>query len=157
MQITMAITIENPITGLLTKKKRPFGVWFLVIYHGLFAGLAPMSLTIFILLYEKARSSSGLTLSAAYPSILLWIGVVVSAFLAWRGNNIGRFAFIILVALHHGGIARNNIWGLQEGIVLPDQQYLTYGRIIRSVFWIIIIPWYFLSKNARAFYATEEK
>ena len=52
---------SNSIAAESQKSKRPFGVWFLTVYMGLFAGVFPIGAALFLLLNQPTLAEGGLT------------------------------------------------------------------------------------------------
>jgi hypothetical protein len=144
-------TIPSQGTGARTK--RPLGVWLLTIYYGLFAGLFPLIAVLVAFFNEEGRAILGLSEVDLGLSVLLAVAILVSAVGAWRGNNVARIVFVVLLFLHYGLLVVSNfrlstVEGLSESM-----QMTAAGRGIRFIIHIGINVWYFfLSGRPTAFY-----
>ncbi|GJM41689.1 MAG: hypothetical protein DHS20C20_19710 [Ardenticatenaceae bacterium] len=89
------------------KPQRPLGVWLLIIYGAIFAGIVPLGATLFILTSEEALAVLGNGIEY-YFGIALSLAVLIFSFRTWQGNNRARIIFLILITLHYGLLALNN-------------------------------------------------
>jgi hypothetical protein len=97
---------------------------------------------------EVLMAASQLVLSVA-----LGLGVIVSAFLAWKGISGARYALAMLIVIHYGLVAYLNyqmaIWDIAEA----GDTIVPWGRAIRSIVTAAIIAWYLLfSRGATEFF-----
>ena len=132
--------------------KRPLGVWILTIWDGLFAGLLPVITVLILYFNAEVQAALGMSVLDLVLSILLGIAVVIAAIGAWLGNNAARIALVILVSVHYGLLAFNNVNLATAGVLSGTAQVKSWGRAFRSVVWIGINVWYFLGKRPRAYY-----
>ena len=87
---------ENIAALQVAQKSRPTGVWILTIYALIFVGIAPLLLSIFMLV-------SGNTAGSVFSILLslpISIGVITSAIGAWKGSEKARKSLLVLVTLH---------------------------------------------------------
>jgi hypothetical protein len=152
------MTTLQDVQGIpAVSKKRPLWVWILTIWDGLALGFVPLLFSMLLLFNENSKNSSGLSLQQIFPSILLSLAVIIAAFFAWRGNNLARFALLVCVLIYYGGLIYNNFKGYELGIMTQEQVTLASGRIIRSLFWIVVNFGFFLNKKANHFYTSSKE
>jgi hypothetical protein len=135
--------------------KRPLGVWILTIWDGVSAGLLPVIGILILFSSTEAQAVVRLSTLDLVWSVFLGVSILAAAVGAWRGNDVARKALIGLVTVHYGILAFNNFSLVLSGIVPEGEQPLVLGRAIRSLVWIGINVWYFLSKRPRAFYGRD--
>lgn len=142
------------------KPKRPFGVWFLTIYMGLFAGIFPLGAALFLSLNQTAQAEMELTFVDFILPLVLGITVVVTSIGTWKGNNKARIAFLVAITIHYGFIMYQNYQIAQlasNGLLENNLEMQSWARVFRGVFWIAVSWWYFTSKRAKPFYDTSNK
>ncbi len=148
----MEETIEKPT--------RPFGVWFLTIYMGLFAGLFPLGASLFLMFSPEAQAATGIIASGLIMPIILAIVVIITAIGAWRGDNRFKFAFLIAVTIHYILMGYQNYQIAQlasSGVIDSSLAPRAWGRAFRGVFWIPFCWWYFTSQRASPFYESRNR
>ena len=151
----MSEAASNYIAGGVYKPKRPFGVWFLTIYMGLFVGIFPFGAALFLLFNQTVQSEVGLTFVDLILPLVLGIVIVAAAIGAWKGNNKARIAFLVAITIHYSFIMYQNYQIAQlasSGLLESDLEMRSWARVFRSMFWITICWWYFLSRRAKPFY-----
>jgi hypothetical protein len=124
---------------------RPLGVWILTIYALVFAGLAPLLLSLFVVV--SGNGDPSLLLSAPIS-----IGVIVSAVRAWQGKEGGRRALLIFVLLHYVLVGINNFLMINSGQVPTEEQTRLWGRVLRGFLYPAFYFWYFNRDTTREFY-----
>src|SRR5687768_6192169 len=87
--------------------KRPLGIWIITIWLGLFAGLAPILLVLF-LYFGPAKGGGIIGPAGLIGSISLGASIMYYAYQTWRGNSTARYGLVILVAIHYGFVAYQN-------------------------------------------------
>src|SRR5919109_2944019 len=123
---TMSENIARPPASQTIS--RPIGVWVLTIYALLFAGIAPLLLSVFILISGNAPGNEiGILLSLPVS-----IGVITSAVGAWRGSERARKSLLIFVTLHYFLVALNNYLVITSGQVPDEEGTLLWGRVFRG-------------------------
>lgn len=142
------------------KPKRPLGIWFLTIFMGIFSGIVPMGLSLFLFFNQTVQSEMGLTFSTLILPLILGSAVIVTAFGAWQGNNKARMAFLVAITIHYLFLIYQNYQIYQlanEGLVASSLGPRSCGRIFRSVFWVALSWLYLNGKQAKSFYAPSTK
>ena len=136
-------------TNIDQKVKRPIGVWILTIWILVMAGLVPLIALAFFFI-------NGSGFSDVYQlifSVLVAIGVFISAISAWAGNKRAKFFLVVFSLVHYLLLAYQNGLIAYKEIVPTDRLALTWGRSIRSIVYSVIIIWYFyISKKTDKFY-----
>ena len=131
------------------KVKRPVGIWILTIYLLITAGLVPLivSVTFFF------NGSGFISIYQLLFSVLVALGVIISAIGAWFGNKLAKDLLIVFGLIHYLLLAYQNGYVAIREIMPADRLTLTWGRSIRSLVYAGIIIWYFrLSKRTDLFY-----
>ena len=131
-----------------SKRSRPFGVWIFTIYAFLFAGLAPLLLSIFVLFTGYAIENADRVLI----TIPINIAVIVNAFGAWQGKEKSRKFLLAFITINYVLIAVNNLWILAVGDFPPEQMNQYLGRIFRGILYPAIYFWYFNKATTKTFY-----
>ena len=134
---------------------RPVGLWVITIWVALAAGVLPLAVALYVYFGHIAAAELVSTNQLIF-SLVLGIGIIVSAVAAWAGKRWGRIAFIVLSFSYYGIIAYNNY----QLAVAPDMPPAIvprlWGRIANSIATIVAIGAYLmLNRNARRFYAKE--
>ena len=127
---------------------RPIGVWILTIYALIFAGLAPLLLSVFMLISGNAP---GNVLGILF-SLPVSIGVITSAVGAWRGSEKARKSLLIFVTLHYVLVALNNFVLINSGQVPDEEQTRLLGRMLRGFIYPAVYLWYFNKYTTKEFY-----
>jgi hypothetical protein len=130
------------------QKTRPTGVWILTIYALIFVGLAPLMLSIFLLV--SGNGSGGVL--GVLLSIPISIGVITSAINAWKGSEQARRFLLAFVTLHYVLIAINNYILIRSGQVPDGEQSQLWGRILRGIIFPAIYIWYFNKRKIKDFF-----
>lgn len=130
------------------QKTRPTGVWILTIYALIFVGLAPLMLSIFLLV--SGNGSGGVL--GVLLSIPISIGVLTSAINAWKGSEQARRFLLVFVTLHYVLIAINNYILIRSGQVPDGEQSQLWGRILRGIIFPAIYIWYFNKRKIKDFF-----
>ena len=139
---------ENITTPQVIQKTRPTGVWILTIYALIFVGLAPLFLSIFVLITGNAAGNE----VSILLSLPIGIGVISSAVGAWRGSERSRKSLLILVTLHYVLVAINNYFLINSGQVPDDEQSRLWGRVLRGFIYPAVYIWYFNKDTTKEFY-----
>ena len=138
------------------KPKRPFGVWFLTIYLGLFAGLVPFGAALFLSFSQTAQAGMGISVVDLIFPMVLGIVVVITAILTWKGNNKARIVFLVAITIHYCFIMYQNYQLASSGLLESSVVTRIWARVFRGVFWIVISWWYFTSNRAKPFFGAFE-
>ena len=139
---------ENLVTPQVVKKTRPTGIWILTIYAMIFAGIAPLLLSLFMLVSGNAAGN----VVGVLFSLPVSIGVITSAVGAWKGNEKARKSLLIFVTLHYVLVAINNYFLINSGQV-PDEQITSlWGRVFRGFLYPVAYIWYFNKNTTKEFY-----
>ena len=139
---------ENVATPQVVQKTRPTGVWILTIYALIFVGIAPLLLSIFMLISGNAAGS----VFSVLLSLPISVGVIASAVGAWKGNEKARKSLLVLVTLHYVLIAINNYLFISSGQVPDDEQTRLWGRVLRGFIYPAVYIWYFNKYTTKEFY-----
>jgi hypothetical protein len=145
--------LASPITQARPREEgRPVGVAIAAIWGGLFAGVLPLGVELFIL-FAQPRVREIMGPVSLGLSICLAIGVVATAVGTFVGNSNLRYAFVVLVAIHYSLLAYNNVTMLYSGAAVSGGSARFVGRIVRSIVTPVAIAGYLtLSSRARAFF-----
>ena len=139
---------ENLTLSQKMQKARPAGVWLLTIYAVIFAGIAPASLSLFLVISGNAEGNAFWVLS----SLPVSIGVMISAIGAWKGNEKARKFLLLFVTIHYIFIAINNYTLINSGQVPDEEQARLLGRVFRGFLYPAIYIWYFNRHTTKEFY-----
>lgn len=139
---------ENLATPQAVQKTRPTGVWILTIYALIFVGIAPLLLSVFMLISGNAAGS----VFSILLSLPISIGVITSAIGAWKGSEKARKSLLVLVTLHYVFIAINNYIFISSGQVPDDEQTRLWGRVLRGFIYPAVYIWYFNKYTTKEFY-----
>lgn len=134
------------------KTDRPQGVWLLTIYALIFAGILPLIVELVLVYSSEFRQSADVNYLSIFFSILISVGVIVSAVGTWRGNSRARISFIVLVTIHWGLVGINNAIYLLANPVSIDQQSKYLGRVFRGILTSSLYNWYFCKKTTFSFF-----
>lgn len=130
------------------KAARPIGVWILTIYALIFAGIAPLLLSVFLLMSGNAAGNEiSILLSLPFS-----IGVITSAVGAWKGSEKARKSLLIFVTLHYALVALNNYLLINSGQVPDEEQTRLWGRVLRGFIYPAVYLWYFNKYTTKEFY-----
>lgn len=145
--------MTNPTETKQQKAKRPLGIWFLTIWDGFFAGLFPLVTVLAIYLNAEERMMLEMTFLDLALSVLLALSILGAAVEAWRGKTLARIALVVLVTIHYGLLAFNNLSASAADVLSDRMETQALARGLRAIFWIIVNLWYFLlSGRTKAFY-----
>ncbi len=139
---------ENIATPQVAQKTRPTGVWILTIYALIFVGIAPLLLSVFMLISGNAAGSA----FSILLSLPISIGVIASAIGGWKGSEKARKSLLVLVTLHYVFIAINNYIFISSGQVPDDEQTRLWGRVLRGFIYPAVYIWYFNKYTTKEFY-----
>ncbi|MDB5344317.1 MAG: hypothetical protein JWP89_2694 [Schlesneria sp.] len=132
---------------------RPFGVWLFTIWVAVLAGLVPGVVIVLAYSNLETRDALGLTPVHVTLSVLLAGAIIVAAGLAWLGNRVASYAFVVLAVIHYGLIAYNSMCFVNAGLIDDSQKWGVIGRAVRNVIWSGLLIWYFaLSRLTDRFY-----
>ena len=139
---------EILVTSPVIQKTRPTGVWILTIYAMIFAGIAPVLLSLFLLASGNAAGN----VAGILFSLPVSIGVIASAIGAWKGKDNARKSLIFLVTLYYVLLAINNFILINSGQAPDEQLARLWGRVLRGFINPAIYIWYFTKTTTRDFY-----
>ncbi|MGV3774021.1 MAG: hypothetical protein ACO1QB_14055 [Verrucomicrobiales bacterium] len=146
----MDATIEATATP--TPVVRPKEVWAVTIWLGLFAGLLPVILSLFIY-FGPARDQVIISGMGLAISLTIGLAIIWSAIAAWLGHGWARYALIALAIIHYGLLAYNNYNIATSGIVPDDKLARVWARVFRSLITMTIVALYLLlSRSAKDFF-----
>lgn len=132
--------------------ERPKAVWIVAIWLGLFAGLFPVGLALFIY-FGPARDQGILSGMGLAISLTIGLGMMVSAVAAWLGHGWARYALILMAFLHYGLLAYNNYTIAMSDFVPESKLPLVWGRVARSLITMTVVALYLLlNRSARDFF-----
>jgi hypothetical protein len=133
------------------KPSRPLGVWILTIYALVFAGLAPLGISVFTL-FSGLGEGFGIGL---IWSIFLCTGVIISAINAWWGKEWARKSLIILVALNYSLVGINNLIMILFDIGTSVDVSTHWARVLRGILYPALFYWYFSKPTTKLFFTQE--
>jgi hypothetical protein len=139
---------ENLAIPQAVQKTRPTGVWILTIYALIFVGIAPLLLSVFMLISGNASGS----VFSILLSVPISIGVITSAIGAWKGSEKARKSLLALLTLHYVFIAINNYIFISSGQVPDNEQTRLWGRVLRGFIYPAVYIWYFNKYTTKEFY-----
>ncbi len=139
---------SQPSQAAPKASRRPPGVWILTVYAILLVGIAPLLLSLFLLV---SGNSAGNIVSILL-SLPLSIGIIISAIGVWQGKENARKSLLVLVTLHYVLIAINNSLLINSGQVSDEAQTQLWGRVIRGLLYPAIYIWYFNRYTIKEFY-----
>lgn len=147
--------IATPViaeTPPATPIARPKGVWLVTTWLGLFAGLLPVGLALYVYFGPAADLGviSGLGLAI---SLTVGLAMIACAIAAWRGHGWARYALVGLAVIHYGLLAHNNYHLATSGIAPDDKLPRLWARVFRSLVAMIVVAWYLLlNRQAQGFF-----
>ncbi len=139
---------ENVATPQVAQKPRLTGVWILTIYALIFVGIAPLLLSVYMLISGNTAGN----VFSILVSLPISIGVIASAIGAWKGIEKSRISLLVLVTLHYVFIAINNYIFISSGQVPDDEQTRLWGRVLRGFIYPAVYIWYFNKYTTKEFY-----
>lgn len=139
---------ENIAAPQVVQRNRPTGVWLLTLYALIFVGIAPLLLSIFMLVSGNAAGSE----FSILLTLPISIGAILSAIGAWKGKEKARISLLIFVTLNYAFIAINNFLLLRSGQVPDDEQTRLWARVIRGFIYPAVYIWYFNKFTTKEFY-----
>ena len=124
----------------------------MTIWLGLFAGLMPVALALFIY-FGPARDQGIMSGVGLAISLTLGLAIIASAIAAWFGYGWARYAMIALALFHYGLLAYNNYNIATSGIAPEGKLPMVWTRVVRSLITMTIVVLYLLlSRRARDFF-----
>ena len=142
------MTESQQLTGPGDKPSRPVGVWILTLYALIFAGIAPLVLSILVLIKGNAAGNE----LGIFLSLPLSAGIIVSAIGAWQGKEKARKWLLALITLNYVLVGINNLTAIFSGQVPPEDQIRLWGRAFRGILYPIVYFWYFSQYTTKDFY-----
>jgi hypothetical protein len=130
------------------RASRPIGVWILTVYALLFAGIAPLLLSLFLLVSGNS-TENGIRI---FFSLSLSTGIVISAIGAWQGRENARKSLLVLITLNYVLIAINNYIMINSGQAPEEAQTQFWGPVLRGVLYPAIYIGYFNKDTTKEFY-----
>jgi hypothetical protein len=142
---------DSPYTSVAA---RPFGVTLITIYDGVMVGAIPAVLT--YLSYFGQPAAARPSVLVVFAVFLLSAGVITAAASAWRGENSGRIALLVLTTIYYVGLMAGADYTVDLASFLrgTGASWETALRVGRSLFWIALHGWYFLFSPAAGFFAS---
>jgi hypothetical protein len=132
--------------------RRPKLVWAVTIWLGLFAGLLPVGLALFIY-FGPAKGQGIMSGTGLAISLTIGLAIIGSAIAAWLGHGWARYALIALAVIHYGLLAYNNYNIATSDIVPEGKLPLVWARVVRSLVTMTLVVLYLLlSRSAREFF-----
>jgi hypothetical protein len=134
-----------------TKKHRPVGVWTLTIFALFFGGIFPLYFEPFDLLrgYTAAYNSDDI------PTIILVavlnIAIIMASILAWKGSDIGRVSFLLLITVY---FLRDGIRIFSWGTRIPND-IDSWLRYITDFGFPVLCFLYFNKTSTKEFFRKE--
>lgn len=141
------------------RPQRPLAIWFITIYLGLFAGLFPAGLALFLALSQDAQSASGFGALDFLFALILGLVVMVTAFGTWKGDNRARIAFLIAITIHYTFLIYQNYQLTRlasQGWLEGSVELKAWGRVVRGLLWIALSWWYLTRGRVKAFCTAHE-
>jgi len=133
------------------KPIRPLGVWILTFYSMIFDGIFPFSLGI-LFLFQGYIELTLINIVATIGNIFFTLGIMVTAFLTWKGNDKARLWFLILISAYNALLIGNTVYVMSYTPVPEDMSQTIYGRLIRAVLFPIVYWIYFSRTSVRRFF-----
>jgi hypothetical protein len=135
-----------------TPIRRPKGIWAVTIWLGIFAGLLPVSLALFIY-YGPSRDEGIMSALGLTISLTVGLAIIASAIAAWLGHGWARFALIALAVIHYSLLAYNNYNLATSGIAPEGKLPMVWARVIRSLITMTVVVLYLLlNRSAKEFF-----
>jgi len=135
------------------EKHRPLGVWILTIFALVFGGIFPLYFEPFDLLRGYSAFYSSDDVPIVILVALLNIASMIASIFTWRGSDIGRISFLILITVL---FLRDGIRVFSWGTRIPDDIDSWLRYIVDFGFPIFCI-WYFNRPSTKEFYRRDEK
>jgi hypothetical protein len=134
------------------RPSRPFGIWLAAGYAVLFAAFMPLFTHLWALTFPPHSGFEEITLPHLLHTAGMSLSIAFFAILAWRGNNRGRIALLVLLTVYYAMIAfENSIW-LSANVNNPDLMDMFFMRMARAITVPAIFVWYFTEPGIKAFY-----
>jgi hypothetical protein len=111
-------------------------------------GILPFLLSFLLLVSGNA---AGNEISILF-SLLISIGVIISAIGAWKGNEKARKSLLFFVTLHYVFVAINNYSMINSGQVPIDEQGRAWGAVVRGFIYPAVYIWYFTKYTTKDYY-----
>lgn len=134
-----------------TKPKRPLGVWVFTIYSLVYDGIFPLTLAVLLFLQKDFELTATNTLIVGV-SIVTSLGVIVSAYLTWKGNSKARIWFLILITLYNGLLVANSGYLFYTGQIEQNMIATITGRMVRGIIFPIVYWIYFSRELVKQFF-----
>jgi hypothetical protein len=146
----------DPPTG----RKRPLGVWVLVVCHTVY-GVMGIDQWSQAFLGPIPHSWSQSTIATAPYMLGLFAGLIASAWGAWLGNRHARILLLVLLTIAVARIKLNlllSLLALGNEISLDSEDWRsaliwTAEMELGLLSWLLLNYWYFLRSRTRRFYA----
>jgi len=121
-------------------------------------GLIPLWLSYQFVRNPQMSDLLGYGLTVFTLNAAIAVGILISAFLAWKGNATAKKSLFALVWLHVIGIVLNNANVLMNpaalGLESLDDRQITklLMNIGRAAIWLVLIHWYFNTQKAKEYF-----
>lgn len=146
-----AVRGSDQVPGQL--RARPLGLTLLILYAVIFAGIAPLGLSLYLLFTGQAFAVPGASPDALAMAFVINVLVVYHAVGAWRGRPSAARWFLIMVTVHYVAVALNNLILLQFGELPPQvERARLWGRVIRGGLYPAVYWWYFRRPKTKAYF-----
>jgi len=136
-----------------TKKHRPIGVWVLTIFALVFGGIFPLYFEPFDLLRGYTAFYSNDDIPIIILVAFLNIAIIIASILTWRGSDIGRISFLILITIY---FLRDGKYVYLWGRRIPDD-FENWFWYITDFGLPILCIWYFNRSSIKNFFRRVEK
>jgi len=143
---------EQPAPEAPDIPERPLGVTLLAAAAALAAGLIPLLSTALLFIAEGGGTVSSESPLSLLAGASINLALVYFAWRTWRGSDRARKFLLVLVTLHYGLFALNNVLLLGSGQVPPRLQPRLYGGILRGLLYPVLFFWYFNRPAVKAFF-----
>ncbi|MHB8136731.1 MAG: hypothetical protein ACYDH1_21170 [Anaerolineaceae bacterium] len=117
------------------KYEKPKWLNVFIIYGLIFAGIVPVIFLLYLFISGNAAGME-INLLLALP---INLGVIISAVGAWKGKNIARIFFFILISINYILIGINNLMLMNSDIATGNE----ISRIGRGIIYPALYIWYF--------------
>lgn len=141
--------VDNKKAEVKSKKRRPLGVWVLIIYTLLYIGFyEDLPIGMLSLGYTAMYTESAMRVNYVY--VFLEIFIVITSILAWSGLEAGRRSFLFFILLHFLG---DGIYNFQWGTQIPSLGNLdNWIWYMTDFLFPIVCVWYFNKPSVKEFF-----
>lgn len=133
-----------------TKKHRSFGVWVLTLYALLWGVFILFFTGVWNILQGYTALYSQKEVPIYYVYAFLSISIIITSILTWGGLEVGRKAFLVVVAVFFlGNLIREFGWGTQ----IPDSDEMGgWFLYITDIVFPLLCIWYFNKPSVKEFF-----